>query len=433
MASISRAADGRCTIQFVDADDKRKSVRLGKVDKRTAQSVKLRVELLLNAKLMNAPVDRDTTAWLTGVGADLAGKLAGVGLIAARDETTLAAFTEAYIQRRTDVKPQTRTNFGIGRQRLIEYFGEDRPLRSITDGDADAWLCWLKGRYAGATAGKTIKWAKQFFRAAARLKLIPSNPFDDVKPPSMVNESRKRFIDRPTIDRVMQACPDAEWRLIVALCRYGGIRCPSELLPLTWADVNWEQNRFFVRSPKTERHEGKDGRWVPIFPEVLPHLETAFERAEPGTVYLINRRLSNQALRSQFQKICKRAGVDLWVKPFHNLRASRETELAASFPLHVVCDWIGNSATIAQKHYLQTTDADFEKATTKSVKDGGALSGAVGAKVVHFPVRTAPDSERQEMTQPLQLQGLCQSESSTGIVRHSVQVTPRGFEPLSRP
>jgi hypothetical protein len=46
------------------------------------------------------------------------------------------------------------------------------------------------------------------------------------------------FIDRPTIDRVLQACPQAEWRLIMALCRYGGVRCPSELLPLQWSEVN---------------------------------------------------------------------------------------------------------------------------------------------------------------------------------------------------
>jgi hypothetical protein len=43
---------------------------------------------------------------------------------------------------------------------------------------------------------------------------------------------------------ILQTCPDAEWRLIIALSRCGGIRVPSELLPMTWADVNWEQGRF---------------------------------------------------------------------------------------------------------------------------------------------------------------------------------------------
>ena len=38
-----------------------------------------------------------------------------------------------------------------------------------------------------------------------------------------------------------------------------------------------------------------------------------------------------------------------WRRPFHNLRASRETELANEFPLHVVCEWIGNSVEVARK------------------------------------------------------------------------------------
>jgi hypothetical protein len=37
--------------------------------------------------------------------------------------------------------------------------------------------------------------------------------------------------------------------------------------------------------------------------------------------------------------------------------------LTAEHPLHVVCAWIGNSALVAQKHYLQVTESDFQKAT----------------------------------------------------------------------
>src|SRR5262245_33974769 len=40
---------------------------------------------------------------------------------------------------------------------------------------------------------------------------------------------------------------------------------------------------------KAEHHEGGADRWVPIFPELRPYLEEAFEQAEPGTVHLVNR------------------------------------------------------------------------------------------------------------------------------------------------
>jgi hypothetical protein len=68
-------------------------------------------------------------------------------------------------------------------------------------------MVWLKNKNAGATVGKSVKWAKQFFRAAARKKIIPENPFEDVKPPSMANEARKRFIDRAVTARVRPSWP----------------------------------------------------------------------------------------------------------------------------------------------------------------------------------------------------------------------------------
>src|SRR5262245_27943474 len=57
------------------------------------------------------------------------------------------------------------------------------------------------------------------------------------------------------------------------------------------------------------------------------------------------------------------------------MRANGETELAQSYPLHVVTAWIGNSVPVAAKHYLQVTDADFLRAAS-----GGAESGALGAR-----------------------------------------------------
>ncbi len=80
-------------------------------------------------------------------------------------------------------------------------------------------------------------------------------------------------------------------------------------------------------------------------------------------------------LRKQFLTILKRAGVSPWPKLFHNLRATRETELEDRFPSHVVCAWIGNSPQVAKKHYLQVTDAHFEKATAGAADRFEATAG----------------------------------------------------------
>lgn len=128
-----------------------------------------------------------------------------------------------------------------------------------------------------------------------------------------------------------------------------------------------------VRSCKTEHHEGGSQRVVLIFPELRPYLEAAFELASPGVDQVISRYRSPAYLRKQLGQIINLAGEKRWPKLFHNLRASCETDLARIHPLKAVCDWIGNSVTVAQRHYLQATEADFERAS------GGNLHQSVPA------------------------------------------------------
>jgi hypothetical protein len=47
---------------------------------------------------------------------------------------------------------------------------------------------------------------------------------------------------------------------------------------------------------------------------------------------------------------------------FHNLRASRETELVEAYPVQAVTSWLGNTPSIAMRHYLMTTDEHFDVA-----------------------------------------------------------------------
>ncbi len=70
----------------------------------------------------------------------------------------------------------------------------------------------------------------------------------------------------------------------------------------------------------------------------------------------------NANLRTTFEKIIRRAGLKSWHRPFHNLRASRETELVETYPVQVVTSWLGNSPSVAMKHYLMTTDDHFNTA-----------------------------------------------------------------------
>lgn len=258
----------------------------------------------------------------------------------------------------------------------MEYFGENKPLRDVTAGDADEWRRWMMTKLGDNSVRRRAGRAKQLFRAAQRKRVIAENPFGDMRDCTVrANKARQYFLSLEDAAKVLKACPDHEWRLIFALARFGGLRTPSETLSLRWSDVDWERGRLLIHSPKTEHHEGKETRWIPLFPELREHLETAFDRAAEGADFIITRyRDAEQNLRTHMLRIIKRAGLTAWPKLFQNLRSTRETELVETYPLHVVTAWLGNSQLVAAKHYLQVTDEHFERAAQKAAQQPSASS-----------------------------------------------------------
>jgi integrase len=356
--------NGRRRILFIGPDGKRRAIQLGKADKKQAAAFRLKVEQLVSAAILGSAPDDDTSRWVAALDDKMHGRLAAVGLVKQRSRSaaTLGTFLADYFAG-LSVKPNTLRNYSQARDYLVEYFGERKALRDITPMEGDAFRTWLRGKgLAEATVAKYIINIRMLFKRAAKWKLIHENPFADVKAGSQANKARMYFVTRADAQKVIDACPDTQWRLLFALSRYGGLRCPSEHLALKWADVDWEHNRLTVHSPKTEHHDGGDCRAIPLFPELRPILLAAFDEAAEGTIYVITRyRDTRQNLRTQLNRIVRKAGLKPWPKPWHNLRSTRQTELAERYPIHVVCAWLGNSRAVAQGHYLQVTDAHFDQ------------------------------------------------------------------------
>jgi hypothetical protein len=109
MASLTKTVGKRGTtwrIDFYLGDDpKRKHIRLGKVDKRQAESIKARVELLVAAKITGTAPDADTSRWVADREDELHAKLVKHGLAAPRGKLadhSLAALLDGYIAKRSD-------------------------------------------------------------------------------------------------------------------------------------------------------------------------------------------------------------------------------------------------------------------------------------------------------------------------------------------
>ena len=435
MASIICDKNGRRRIQFVK-DGKRKTIRLGKCTAKTANTIRIHIEEILTAKAAGQPVPINTAQWLGNIDDTLHARLAKVGIIDARREassTTIGDLVHALIAERPNMKRFTKKNILQAKQKMLAFFGQ-RPMQEVTHADAVAFQNHLIAQgYVEATYRRTLGYGRQFWNAATEQGLYTGrNPFNRISTNVRGNPERKRFIGRDITNRVIEAAPDAQWRLIIALARYGGLRTPSETLALKWEHINWEQGRITVPSPKTEHHAGKDCRIIPLFPELHPLLMEAFEQAEPGVPWVITRyRPPSCNLRTQFERILNRAGVSPWPKLFHNLRASRATELCNEYPAHVVADWLGHSENIAREFYLTVNDEHFARATGKAAQkaaqltaemDGNALQTHTGVIQERPILRGFSDACDAVQPNPVRPAGV-EPATFGFVVRRSIQLS----------
>ena len=426
MASISNR-NGYRLIQFALAGE-RPTIRLGKMSEKAAVAIRNHIEALVASKISGQPVVSTTASWIPTVGEPIFGRLVKAGLLQPKKEDTtcdIPTFVVRYLGEMPDAKPHTVMNMNQTKRVLKDYFG-DRTLQSVTSSDAAAFQKYLISEgYAEATYRRHLGRCRQIWRAATKRGLYSGeNPFCELSTVVRANKDRQRFIPSEIVERCIAAAPDAQWKLIIALSRYGGLRTPSETLALTWDCIDWVRGRIRVPSPKTEHHAGRDFRVIPMFPELRQRLLDVQAEATPGTPWVITRyREAKCNLRSQFLKIIHRAGVEPWPKLFHNLRASRQTELAENFPMQVVCKWIGNSQAIALEHYLTINDAHFEKAL-----GAPALQKALQKALQQSPVATCNEVKASDeiLQKPKDLQVF--SDTCSDV--HKNPIPPTGFEPV---
>ena len=453
MASIATSPNGHRRILFYDSNKDRKAIHLGKCSDRNAQKVKTRVESILVAKLLGITIDQDDAVWLAGEGKEIRPKLEKVGLVERlvpeppKAETTLAEFLGSYLERHCpSKKPATRIVWAQVVTSLNKHMPKGIALNAVTAGHAKGYLEKLLAqrksnkdgtirKLSSTTIHKRISFARQFFQDAVDWELIGKNPFAKIKTQGTSLKSNVE-VPREQVEMILAKCSPV-WKGIVALSRFGGLRCPSEVLSITWGDIDWELGRMSVPEPKVEHHEGRGIRSCPLFPELRAILEELFEEATVDGKYpsaesfVINKQAyrdaamrsggwANANLRTQLLKIMRKAGVAPWRRLFHSMRASRQTELEREFPLHVVCSWLGNTEAVAKKSYLLVTDADFAKAIQpvhKSVPEQVVEPEHRGTKTTRADAKT---TRRETKTTPHGARTVShENEKTLGIVQKS--------------
>ena len=388
MASISRDSVGNCRLILRKAGGKPNVIRLGWLPAKMLRNLRPKLDALVAAHAAKLPLDEETASWLGELDSKLYDKLAAAGLVPEREpgkSLALEAYLHDWLAKRCDYKVASRCSWQQVIDRMREHFG-DRPLAKIDRDAAESFRqSMIRSGLRPTTIHKRLQHARMMFGHAVERGLIEKNPFATVRHrPGDVSE-RRQYIPEGDILHLLRYLPNTTWKLLVVLARFAGLRTPSEPFSLKWSDVDWERNRIVVPTPKSEHLPGREHRVIPIFPEVRPWLEKAFEEAPEGAVYVIPEAYRKRAqgphgwkntnLRTTLRKTVRRAGLEPWLRTFHSLRASCETDLARLFPLAVVAKWLGNTQVVALRHYVDVTDTDFARASVVEASEPTLLGG----------------------------------------------------------
>jgi len=460
--------NGRMRV-LVKVDGKRRSVPVGHIGEDAARAIAKRLQhLAIMAKNCTPQlVHDDVTKWLSDLtkkNTELYDRIAEIGLASKRPEVeageaeaakpktyTVEDLTRDVLAAHAHAKPTTLRNYRQYAERLKGYFGAGRDVATIKNIDAAGFIAHLRaeGKKIGkgeekkvglgkATVARSIKAYRMFFRYAVDWEKITRNPFvgSGIKAGDSSNRKRMRYIPLDLFNKVLACCNDPEFRAVLTLSRIGGLRCPSEVLALKWADVVWPDaergivGKLIVNASKTEHTESGGVRELPLFPELAEALQAllgAVTLAGTQGEYIISDRKQTSIWRKRLTNLIRKAGLTPWPKVWQNMRASRESELYRQFPLDTVCKWTGHTPEVAAKYYLMDSSADenFKKASgivAQAVEKSGAPFGARKQEKPSNAVKLATGKNAKT------------PENSTfSGVSHWFPIPPAGFAPASQP
>ena len=416
MASVSHdRSTGLKRVQFINHDGRRPTLYLGQISMKDADAIAVKVEGLVTWKTAGymAP---ELAIWMRDLRGPLRDKLVKHGLLAPQQNTALGEYTQSVIDKFAG-KQRTRAQLVLARNELVKEFGQKRDMLTVLPSEAENYSnSLIKAKKSKNTALRLIGRSGQFFRRLVNDRVLDRDPFSGIKCSVRANHDRDFFVTQEMSDKVIAACNSTKWRLIFAMARYGGVRVPSELATMLWTDIQWDNSLILVRSPKTAENPNGESRYAPLWHELEVELRRAFEDAPEGSTHVFPDVRENSNLGTTMHKIIERAGLVPWEKTFQNLRSTRETELIAQgHELHVVCGWLGNSATVAAKHYLQA----HKSGATAAARAGrpATVPGNPTQNPTHQPAATTVNERRDPNSQNNATRGVaagCRSLPSGG-------------------
>jgi len=222
----------------------------------------------------------------------------------------------------------------------------DKPIAEITTTDINTALSNLPNNFSNATINRYKAAISVVFSYACRQYNLIHNPIKNIRSKPENNE-RIRFLSDDERARLFKACKASQWsklHLLVLMAITTGAR-KSELLNLTFSDIDFERQTAYVQTSKNGQP-----RVLPLTNEVLAELNK-FKSQEASLIF-------NSELKPDrpmcFTKQWKKALVQAEIKDFryHDLRHSCASLLAQSgASLLEIAEVLGHKQIQVTKRY----------------------------------------------------------------------------------
>jgi len=268
------------------------------------------------------------------------------------------------------------------------YISGSIVLSKIQPRNAEAFIAYrLASGRRTATVNKDIGTLHRIFNLAIEPRgylAEGQNPFAKIKKRKMA-ENPRRDVAVEEYRALMNESKDLWWNTLISIAYGSGLR-RNEILHLTWADVDFENQQIHV-SPKKETKEtiewepkDHEKRVVPMADETTQLLADLYAQAKEGFPYIFvspkrlekireRQKVRDWTSRSEvinnlgrnFGVIRRRAGVAECT--LHDLRRSAITNWASQLPIQVVQQLAGHSdISTTRKYYLVVRSEDMVSA-----------------------------------------------------------------------
>lgn len=227
---------------------------------------------------------------------------------------TVRTWLEEWKRRKCDVTaPATQARYSASVKAFLAWLGEraDKPLEILTVSDVRSFRETLtsEGRTA-RTAQHYVRDIGSGLRTAVREGLLTHNPASGLDPLEYTDSvDRKPFIAAEVV-KLMNAAPSADWKGMVLLGLYTGLRL-GDIAKLKWGMVDFTEGTLRLLPAKTKKK--KRMICIPLHPEARQFLEghpIADDPDAPIFPSLASRRIDgNKGLSMTFVEIMTRAGV----------------------------------------------------------------------------------------------------------------------------